>query len=196
MNTEYPELEAAIEAARDALNSAAEPWQHKREQLEAEEKAALAPLRSAYESATDRLQAAKTAAHVARRKAVFDQCLNSIPDAATFGWFACWCKGYHDNAFHNFSPSNAAQIQTPKVPGLTLLGLVEGTFSGATKFYGAWSDKTHKLVGLLSIEPAKHPGDSTDGYATVNGKPVKFESDPWTGKKRPFKTWIAHLRTI
>ena len=66
--------------------------------------------------------------------------------------------------------------------------------NGATVLYGAWNETTKKLVGLLSVEKAAHPGDVTDAYGEVNGQQVIFENDTFTGVKAPVTTWAKAVK--
>jgi len=193
------QLTAEVQSCRENLNAIDAPYSKKVNALEAE----WMSIRAAPHKALDDAEKAVSEFHrdTSSKEAagLVNEIENGFPTVEKFDSFCRIAQSFYNKGFMDFfrySTTPITPIQTRNVPFLKLLAIDEGRKKGGTKFYGAWSEKTGKLVGLLSIDPAKHPADSTKAFGLVNGKVVVFEEDTFTGIKRPLLTWIGLLRTV
>jgi hypothetical protein len=198
------QAEADIQAARNALKNAWKPWDEKIEALKANADNAVAPLRKALQDAEARTEKLKSKKWDVEHQAIVKQVETSYPTAETFRTFCARLdKIYPEKHARHLAHeiifwTSSIELRSPKVPGLKTLVVQESENRG-DKAYGAWDEKTGKLISVMILQPSKHPGDESYAEGWINDKQIKFEKthdSKWAGVKSPVQTWIRELRGV
>jgi hypothetical protein len=195
MKTNLKELAEATEnkniAIREQRMEATKAHYVELERIKAEIAAVEAPFDAQIEANDDALHQARVDAHNSDAEEM-KLTVSTLPSQDVFNSTLIRADQVYGNGFKSiYTYSEGVKpIRAPKVDGFTILA----AYVRNEKLYAAWSVKTGKLVGVMYVEAARHPGDSTNAFAKVNGVEVTFPEGSNYGVGKPVETFVAALK--